>query len=248
MVKNKYSMLKVKDKAETYYTKKNIIFDLPFRLLLIGKSQFSGKSSTIFNFLLRDEFYLKEFEGDNIFIVSASLTTDNKLKKLIEVKDIPNTNLFSEYNEMALDELYDILQEDYEEAINNKDKPTNKLLIFDDISFKGDLKKSQNGVVSKLFCNGRHINVSTILTAQKYTDINTTCRENATGCVLFSCSNKQLDIIADDHNKLNSKKQFMNMFRDVTKEPYSFMVVNYTNPYDELYLDKDFNKINYSKY
>lgn len=247
--KKKFEIYKVKDNYESYKIKKERIFDLPMRLNIVGKSEFSGKSNLIVNLLCRPEFYLNEFDGQNIFIISASLDgTDEKLSKLIEVKDIPPENLFKEFHEEQLDDLYNILEDDYLESIENNEKPSHKLIIFDDISFKGDLKKKQHGVVSKLFCNGRHILISTILTSQKATSISTTCRENGTGGIYFSCSDRQLEQVIEDHNKLDNKKQFKKMFRDITKQPFSFFVVNYSNPADELYLDNNFDKIDYNKY
>jgi hypothetical protein len=240
---SKFSMYKVKDHAESYYVKKPIIFDLPLRVAIVGASQRSGKSNAIVNLICRDEFYNQDIKGENIFIVSPSISNDEKLQKLIEVKDVPECNLFTEYDEECLDELYKMLTEDYEQAVENKEKPEQKLIIFDDISYKGDLKKKQHGVVSKLFCNGRHILVSTIVCSQKYTDLPTVLRENLNGCILFSCSNKQLDLIEQDHNYLNNKKLFNDMFRRATDEKHSFFVINYTNDKEERYQDAHFNII-----
>lgn len=235
---------KVKDNAETYYTKKETIFDLPCRLLIVGKSQLSGKSNIVINLLLRDEFYNKDFDGENIFIVSPSISNDAKLKKLIEVKDIPAENLFHEYDEDVLKEFYKIQQEEYEEAVSNGEKPKNKLILLDDMSYNGDLKSKTHGIINKIFSNGRHINLSIITTAQKYTDLLTSSRENCNGCIFFNCSNKQLELIESDHNYLGSKKEFMMMFRKALEEKHSFLVVNYTNPREEMYLDKNFDIIN----
>jgi hypothetical protein len=135
-----------------------------------------------------------------------------------------------------------MLAEDYKNSVESGEVPTNKLIIFDDTSHQGVLKNKTHGIISKLFCNGRHILVSTILTSQKYSDILTTCRENFNGCILFSCSNKQLDLIEQDHNFLKNKKEFNDMFKDATKEKHSFFVVNYTNG-TNLYQDSNFDFI-----
>lgn len=237
------SIYKVKDEAETYYTKKDIIFDIPFRLLIVGKSQLSGKSNILVNLLLRDEFYNKDFDGENIFLVSPSITNDEKLKKIIKVKEIPEENLFLEYDEDVLKQLYQMLQDEYEEAKANGEKPQNKLIIFDDMSYNGALKSKQHGIINKIMSNGRHINLSSIQTSQKYSDLLTSSRENANGAIFFNCSNKQLELIEADHNYLGSKKEFMNMFRNVMNEKHSFLVVNYTNPKEQRYLDKNFDVI-----
>lgn len=233
---------KVIDKADSYYTKKDLTFDLPLRIAIVGASQRSGKSSIIVNLVCRDEFYNKDFKGENIYIISPSIENDLKLKKMIEVKDIPEHNLFTEYDEGLLEELYEMLAEDYKESVDNGEVPSNKLIIFDDMSYSGALKNKTHGIISKLFCNGRHILISTLLTSQKYSDLLTTCRENLNGAILFSCSNKQLDLIEQDHNFLKNKKEFNNMFRDATKEKHSFFVVNYTNG-EDLYQDSNFNFI-----
>ena len=238
------SIYKVKDEADKYYTKKDLIFDTPFRLLIVGKSQLSGKSNILVNLLLRDEFYNKDFDGENIFLVSPSIKNDEKLKKIIKIKEIPEENLFTDYDEDTLDAVYQMLQDEYEEAVANKEKPVNKLIIFDDMSYNGALKSKQHGVINKIFSNGRHIMVSCVLTTQKYSDVLTACRENCNGAIFFNCSNKQLELIEADHNYLDSKKEFMKMFRNVMNVPHSFLVVNYTNPKEQRYLDKNFDVIN----
>ena len=240
---SKFEIYKVKDKSETYYTKKETIFDLPMRILIIGKSQASGKSNFLLNLILRPEYYGNDFKGENIYIISPSLDTDNKLNSLVEVKDIPEENQMQEYDEDVLKELYNILEEEYKEAVSEGRKPENKLVIFDDMSFSGALKAKQFGIVNKLFMNGRHLNISTIITAQKYSDISTGARENCTGIILFNCTNKQLDLIEKDHNYFKSKKDFFNMFRDATSEKHSFLAINYTNPKNEMYQDSNFNVI-----
>lgn len=238
------SIYKVKDEADKYYTKKDLIFDIPFRLLIVGKSQLSGKSNILVNLLLRDEFYNKDFNGENIFLVSPSIKNDEKIKKIIKIKEIPEENLFTEYDEDVLKELYKMLEEEYEEAVANKETPQNKLIIFDDMSYNGDLKAKKHGIINKIFSNGRHINLSIITTAQKYSDLLTASRENCNGCILFNCSNRQLEMIEADHNFLETKKEFMKMFRNVMNEKHAFLVVNYTNPKEQRYLDKNFDVIN----
>lgn len=231
----------MKDKNEKHRISMKPLFDIPFRILVIGKSQMSGKTNFIGNLLLRDNFYKKFFDGDNIYIISPSARKDDKWKTIIEQLDIPSQNIFKQYNEMELSDLYNDISDDFQERINDNLKPENVLIIFDDISYKGDLKKYQNGVISEIFCNGRHLQISTIVTAQKYSDILTTARENCTGAILFDCSDKQLDLIIEDHNRLGNKNIFSKMFRECTKKKHSFFVVNYTN--DNLYLDKNFKPI-----
>lgn len=240
------NIYRVKDSKEKHYTDKGEqLFNLPMKLLIVGKSQLSGKSSCIVNLLLQDDkrLYKNDFQGDDIYIFSGSLHTDSKIKLLISEFDIPESNLFDEYNEEALAAIYEIVQEQYVESLENKEKVKNSIVILDDIAFNGSMKKKNSGEINRVFCNGRHINLSIIATAQKYSQLHTTQRENCTGIILFDCSDKQLDLIADDHNILENKKEFKKIFRKCTEKPHSFFVVNYSNPRNERYLNMRFEPI-----
>ena len=57
----------MKDNTDSYTIKKNKLFDLPMRLLLIGKSG-NGKSSFLGNLLLRKDMYRNDFKPENIYI------------------------------------------------------------------------------------------------------------------------------------------------------------------------------------
>ncbi len=237
---------KVKDKSEKHYTKKGDMFDLPMRLLVVGKSHLSGKTNLLTNLLLQEDerLYRNNFKGENIFVFSGSLGTDKKLDKIITQLEIPESNLFSQFDEDTLEALLDITKENYDDAIAEGEKPEHTLFILDDMSFGGNLKKHKNGSIARLFSNGRHTLCSCFLTSQKYADILTGARENSSGVILFKCSDRQLETIADDHNFLTQgKKQFKTMFREVTREPHSFMVVNYSNPPEKLYMNKNFKAI-----
>ena len=92
MSNKKYNILAVKDDNEGYHIKKDRIFNMPFRLCMIAKSQ-QGKSNLAVNLLSRQEFYKDDFEPTNIWIISPSAKTDSKLKKMIKFLDIPPENI-----------------------------------------------------------------------------------------------------------------------------------------------------------
>jgi len=239
---NKKTILKVKDKADSYYSKMDL-FDLPMRLLVNGKSQLSGKTNFILNLLLRSTFYRSSFSGENIFIVSNN-KLDNKYKILMTEKDIPSEN-YMPYNEEELEILYEQLEDEFLEEIDEGKKPSNKIIIFDDVAYGSHLKKTQGGIISKMIMNGRHLNLSSIYCSQKYSLLGTNIRTNVTGAVLFNTSQKELELIADDFNYLEKKKDFIKMFRDNTAEKHSFMVVNFTaDNRNEMYLNNKFEPIN----
>lgn len=202
-------------------------FHLPMRLCIIGASQRSGKTLLVSNLLLRKELYKGKFEGENIFIISPSVNTDVKIKTIIKQLDVPRGNVFLDYNEDRLEALYQMMEDEYNEAIEDEVTPPRFLVFFDDMSFSGALKAKAHGAINKLYMNGRHINCSSIVTSQKYSDISTGIRENATGIICFSCSDKQLEQIVEDHNIIGDKKEMQKTFRKITNKKHAFFVVNY---------------------
>jgi hypothetical protein len=243
----KYKILKMKDISDKHVTKKESIFDLPMRLLIVGKSG-DGKSGFLGNLLLREEFYKNDFTGDNIFIFSGSVNGDKKLNTMITELDIPDTNVFSGYDENELDAVYEHLQEQFNDNVDNKvtDKTElNSLIILDDLAYNSTFKDSgKNDMIRKVYMNGRKYNISIIILSQKYTSVSTSVRENLTGLILGKSSNKQLDTVATDHNYLrgkNSTKTFIDMVHKTTDKPYSKFIINFSNK--DIYLDTDFESI-----
>jgi len=234
-----YSILKVNDHTDSYYTKKSDIFDLPFRLLIVGKSFLSGKSTVILNLLLREKFFKNDFDGDNIFIVSNN-AMDNKMRILKKEKDVDAGN-FMEFSEENLDAIYEEVEERALEAINDGKKPPNSLIVIDDVAFSGGLREKINGTLSRIFCNGRHINLSIIVTAQKYSQLSTTMRSNCSGAILFNNSMHEVDAMSQDLNYMDSKKEFISLFRKTTRGKNKFMVVNFSE--DGIYQDSEFKPL-----
>ena len=240
----KYEILKVRDKCDSYYTEVPGLFDVPFRILINGKSQLSGKTTIILNLLANPDFgYNTMFKGENIYIISNN-KLDNKLKMMADRLEIPDENCVT-YDESYLEALYEQLEDEFLEETNGGGKPANRLIIFDDVGFSNNLKNKQAGIVSRLICNGRHINLSQIYTSQKYTQISTTLRTNITGAILFGTSQKEVELIAEDMNFFENKKTFIKMFRNNTKTPRSFLVVNYSKGLnaDTLYYNHEFQII-----
>jgi len=238
---------KMNDKSDSFTTKKKIIFDIAFRLIITGKTG-TGKTSALGSLLLLPQFYKNDFKGDNIYIFSA-LVNDFKMEQIIKSKKIPEMNIFTGFDDELLNALYDKLVEEAKEDVARKKKIRNTLIILDDVSFDGSLRNGLYNAVSRVFMNGRKQNISIIITAQYFSHILPSVRANASGAILYNTNDKQLDLINDDYNFINvekgsNKSMFKKMFRDNVKEIHDFIVVNFSNKRDELYLNKDFKPIN----
>ena len=163
----------MKDKSDSFTVNKNTVFSLPMRLIICGRTG-CGKSAKLGNLLLRDDMYRKDFKPENIYIFSGSLHGDMKLATIIKELDIPDSNLFDDFDEQIGNVLYDQIVENYNESLDDKLKPEHSLFIFDDLSFTNRMNKSKkDSILDRLMCNGRKFLISTILLNQKMTQLST---------------------------------------------------------------------------
>jgi len=236
---------KVRDKSDKL-TKvdKGILGDLPLRALLVGRTG-SGKTSAIISLLCDSRYYKNDFnDGSNIYLFTPMIN-DKKMEMLVDKKSVPMTNVFTDYDDGILNDLYDTLIDEFKEAEYLKaTKVPPKLIILDDLSFDGSLRKGQFNAVNRVFCNGRKHGISIIVTSQYYSHILPVCRFNANFLILFNMNERELDKIADEHNYIGNKQQFKNIIRDNLNEQHDFVSINYTNSREKgLYLNKLFEKI-----
>jgi hypothetical protein len=235
-------VLRMLDKTDSYTIDRSPMWSLPMRLALVGRTG-AGKTSVLGNLLLRPEMYRGCWKPENVFIFSSSLKEDQKLKTVVEQLEIPDSNLFPRYDENVLDAVYTELMDRHNEAIADGHKPDHSLVVIDDCSFSGRLAK--NGAVDdpllKVAMLGRKVLVSCICTSQKYSMISTGFREQLSGAMLASCSNKQLDLIATDHDFLPKRKEFEAMFRRQTAGPHDYFIIDYGDPC--LYKDGDWSPL-----
>ncbi len=244
----KHSILKVKDNSDNYGKEKGMLFDLPFKLLITAKSG-SGGTTLITNFLLNPAFYKGDFDKNDVVIISPSLNNDEKLKVIAETLDLPDENLMLDYDEDVVKGLYDMWEEEYEERIEMCMRPKPKLIIMDDLGFSNKLRDKRMGQISRIACNGRHINLSLIVKTQVYSQASPTLRSNLNGLIIFDTSKKNLDIIAEENNYIFKKdSEFVSLFREEVQNKRDFIVINYTNDKKNMILNKDFEPIDITKY
>ena len=207
----------MKDLSDSFTIKKKDIPSLPMRMVVIGRTGCGKSSLALGNFLLRPEFYLNDFKNYNIFIFSGSLKGDLKMQTIVKCLDVPSVNLFDSFDEDIAHAIYDMLVDNFNEAIEEKRKPEHSIFIFDDLGFSNlQNKNNKNSILDKIFSNGRKFLISTITLNQRVTQLSSNAREQASVLVLFSSSNMQLELIEKQFNYLSSKKQFMNMIKKYT--------------------------------
>lgn len=244
-----FNNLKMRDTEEGYKIPKEDLPSVPFRMLFIGRSCFAGKTNLAGNLICRPfdandtyglQCYANDFKGRNTYICTPSSESD-KWAQMIKVRGIPESNIFRTFNEEELDAWYERIAAKFTED-DATHSAEHVLIIFDDVSYTGALKSKWYGVISKIFCNGRHFLISAMIMAQKYTDVSSTARENASAMMLFECSRKQGELIYADHGKV-SKKLFLREFEKIAVGPGAFMAVVYSNPPHKRFVDSTFTAI-----
>ena len=133
---------------------------------------------------------------------------------------------FIDYSQ-AIDDIYENL-EDY-----NPTKKRKVLIVFDDMIADMEANKKLSPVVTELFLRRRKLNISFIFISQSYFKVPKSKRLKATHYFISKIPNKrELQQIASNHSINIELKDFMTLYKNYTKEPFSFLVNDATLPLD----------------
>ena len=134
---------------------------------------------------------------------------------------------FVEYSNDMQDAYKNI--EDY-----NPIKKREILIIFDDMIADMISNNKLNLIVTELFIRGRKLNISIVLIMQSYFKVPKDVRLNSTHFFIMKILNKRgLKQIALNHSSDIDFKDFMNIYKKCSAEPYSFLVNDTTLPSDD---------------
>ena len=107
----------------------------------------------------------------------------------------------------------------------NPGKKLKVLIVFDDMIADMINNKKLNPIVTELFIRGRKLNISIVFITQPYFKVPKDVRLNSTHFFIMKIPNKrELQQIALNHLSHIDFKDFMQIFRKCTAEPYSFLV------------------------
>ena len=199
--------------------------DHPYRILIIGGSG-SGKRNALFNLINNQP------DIDKIYLYAKD-PYDKKYQYLINKHEKVGLNHFNdpkafmEYSNDMQDVHKNI--EDY-----NPIKKRKILIVFDDIIADMINNNKLNPIVTELFIRGRKLNISIVFITQSYFKVPKDVRLNSTHFFIMKIPNKrELQQIALNHSSDIDFKDFMNIYKKYTKEPYSFLVNDTTLPSDD---------------
>ena len=107
----------------------------------------------------------------------------------------------------------------------NPIKKRKVLIIFDDMTADMINNNKLNPIVTELFIGSRKLNFSIVFITQSYFKVPEDVRLNSTYFFIMKIPNKrELQQIALNHSSDIYFKDFMNIYKKSTKEPYPFLV------------------------
>ena len=215
------------------YTNENIIEhnskwpyipDHPYRILIVGGSG-SGKTNALLNLINNQP------DIDKIYLYAKDLY-EKKYQYLINKREKVGLNHFNDPK--AFMEYSNDMQDLYENIEDyNPIKKRKILIVFDDIIADMINNNKLNPIVPELFIRGRTRNISVVFITQSY-KVPKDVRLNSTHfCIMKIPNKRELQQIALNHSSDIDFKDFMNIYKKCTAEPYSFLVNDTTLPSDD---------------
>ena len=91
--------------------------------------------------------------------------------------------------------------------------------------------KKFQAVVEELFIRCRKLYISLVFITQSYFSVPKGVRLNLTHCLIIKINNRrEFQNIAINHSADIDYRDFMKVYRECTKEPYSFLTIDATLP------------------
>ena len=209
---------------ENHNKKWPYIPDHPYRVLISGGSG-SGKANALLN--LR-----KEHDNDNlidkIYLYAKDLNEPIyqfliKKRENVGTKHLTDSKAFIEYSQCM--DVYNNIN-DY-----NPTRKRKMLIVFDDMIADITTNKKFQAIIKELFIRCWKLNISLVIIKQSYFPVPKEVRLNSTHYLIMKIHNiKELRNIATNHSADIDYKDFTNIYRKCTNNPYSFLTIDTTLP------------------
>ena len=217
-----------------------IVPRVPCTGMLLGPSK-SGKTVALISMLL-DQYRTASGESvwERLYVFSPSVLIDDAWKPVIKfIEEEMGVNmerekvLFDTWDEGAL---RTIIEQQRKLTTKTKQLGYKKLygvaVIVDDFSDQPELhKKNGEGALDTLLCRGRHLQISTILSCQKLRVVSNCIRVNLQFLCIWRLRNAlEIQAVIEELSALLPKEELLAIYREATREPYSFLFVYLLNP------------------
>ena len=192
--------------------------DRSYRILITGGSG-SGKTNLLLNLIENQPDIHK------IYLYAKDLY-ESKYQYLINKKESVGINHFNDPKAFTdySNDMHDVYKniDDYNPGKENK-----ILIVFNDMIADMIHNKKLNSIVTELFIRGRKLNISVFIT-QSYFKVPKDVRLNTSHFFIPKIPNKrELRQSVINHSSDINTKEFGNICRKYTAEPYSFFVIDH---------------------
>ena len=194
--------------------------DHPYRILIIGSSG-SAKTNLLLNLIEKqpdiDKKYLyakDPYESNYQYLINN--------REGVGINHFKDPKAFIEYS----NDMHDVYKniDEYD-----PDKENKILIVFDDMIADMIHNKKLNSTVTKLVIRGRKLNISLVFITQSYFKVPKDVRLNTSHVFIAKIpSKREIQQVAINHSSHINTKDFANIYRKCTDEPYSFLVNDIT--------------------
>ena len=187
--------------------------DHPYRILIVGGSGL-GKTNALLNLINN------QLDIDKIYLYAKD-PYETKYQYLINKREKVGLNHFNDPK--AFMEFSNDMQDVYKNIEDyNPIKKRKILIVFDDMIADMINNNKLNPIVTELFIRGRKLNIFIVFITQSYFKVPKDVRLNSTHFIIMKIPNKrELQQIVLNHSSDIDFKDFMNIYKKCTAEPYS---------------------------
>ena len=182
----------------------------------------SGKTNTLL-YLIK-----KQDDIDKIYLYAKDLS-EPKYEFLIKKREYTGTKHLNDSKAFECSNKMDDVYENIDDY--NPRKKRKILIVFDDMI--ADIMSSKNfqAVINKLFTRCRKLNSSLVFITQSHFSVPKDVRLNSTHYLVMKINNqRELQNIAFNRSADTDYNNFVKIYREYTKEPYSFLTIDTTLP------------------
>ena len=148
------------------------------------------------------------------------------------IKKLKNTGIKHLNDSYALIECSSTMDDVYENIDDyNPSRKRKKLIVFDDMIADILTNKEFQAITKELFIRCRKLNIPVVFLTQSYFSVLKDVILNSTHHLIMKINNKrELQNIAINYSADIDYKDFVKIYREYTKEPYSFLIIDTTLP------------------
>jgi hypothetical protein len=201
---------------------------IPSNMFFLGRCG-SGKSCCLYSLLNEGYTHNGKSIFDEVVVYLGTLDAAESFKKL----PCKNIMVLHEFDADDFRQYLDDLKKYQMERLEKHKRPHNVCIVFDDF-IGNELVKSKNGKPSPLqtlILTSRHeCNATVMFCSQTYKHASfttPTIRNNINYYFLFTIARNDLEKVAEEHSNDLTKDEFMDLYHEIHKQPYQFMIVDY---------------------